>query len=471
MSAFDKNEKTIYDALSQITVDASKIKGKVQSRLHEDELSAAPPRRARWSMSAAAAIAIAIVLVSTATAAALGGFDWFIQKFNPAFGELVEPVGLSCEDQGIRMEIIGAQKYGNMAVVYLSLQDISGQNRLTEQTDFRDGFDVELNSQGQGTDGLNGLSWYKKVLYFDKATNTVYYEFNITSDSNSPISDMLEVSSFLVYFDIKNYEDEPVSVSLSNIGETKTLAINEDMVWGGSNLPDDRSIFTEALTPGHYAALPHGEDDQWISNIGIVDGKLHVQTGKIFHKEFGSSDASLSLMAPNGELIECDYALRLFGDNNHQLLGFEENDYPDAAYKYEEFVFSVDTEKLDGYTLCYSGLVSSGAEGQWRVAANLSDTSQQVIILTDEISVEGYLFEHVILSPLGLQLIGSCEGDDFVGDKISLAIETADGTFPLESVGASQNSHMFNLDWSTDKPLDITTVTAVVINDTRVPVK
>ena len=471
MSAFDKNEKTIYDALSQITVDASEIKGKVQGRLHKDEFSAAPPRRARWSMPAVAAIALLMVLAGTATAAAFGGFDWFIQRFNPTYGALVEPVEISCEDQGIRMEVIGAQKYGNRAIIYLSLQDISGQNRLTEQTDFRDGFNVKLNSQGQGADELNSLSWYKEMLYFDRDTNTAYYEFTITANSSySSISDRLEVSSFLIYFDIKDYENEPVSVSLDNIGEAKTIAINEDMIWGGNGQPADWSIFKKALTPGRYAALPHGEDDQWISNIGIVDGKLHVQTGKIFHKEFGSSDASLSLMAPDGELIEFDYALNLFGDNNYQLLDFEENGYPDATYKYEEFVFSVDTESLDDYTLCYSGLVSSGVKGQWKVASNLSETSQQMIILTEEISVEGYLFEHVLLSPLGLQLIGSYEGDDFVADKISVAIETPDDTFPLD-MGASQNSHMFNLEWSPDKPLDITTVTAVVINDTRIPVK
>jgi hypothetical protein len=106
-------------------------------------------RRVRWSMSAVAAIALSVMLVVTAAAATLGGFDWFIKKFNPSFGEIVEPVEAYCEDQGIRMEVIGAQKYDNMAVVYLSLQDVSGQNRLTEQTDFQDGFTVKMSTQAQ----------------------------------------------------------------------------------------------------------------------------------------------------------------------------------------------------------------------------------------------------------------------------------------------------------------------------------
>ena len=100
-------------------------------------------------MSAVAALALSVMLVVTAAAATLGGFDWFIEKFNPSFGEIVEPVEAYCEDQGIRMEVIGAQKYDNMAVVYLSLQDVSGQNRLTEQTDFQDRLTVKMNTQKQ----------------------------------------------------------------------------------------------------------------------------------------------------------------------------------------------------------------------------------------------------------------------------------------------------------------------------------
>lgn len=479
MGAFDGNEQSIHDALSQISVDANKLAGQVKSRLHGETPCAAAPRRVRWAISAAAAIALSAVLVVTATAAALGGFDWFIEKFNPSFGEIVEPVEVYCEDQGIRMEVIGAQKYENMAIVYLSLRDISGQNRLTERTDFRDGFSVTMNPRAQGAAGqadeviAAGVAWKQKLLYFDQKTNTVYYEFNITADSNSPLSDPLELGSFLIYFDEKDYANEPISISLSDPDKAEFIPIREDQIWGGMNMPDDRRNLTEALTPGYYAAMPHGEDDQWVSNVGILDGKLHVQTGKIFGKEFGSSDMMLSLIAPDGELIACDYKLTFFGDGDNRLLDLKENDYDDAVYKYEESVFSVNVEKLDGYTLCFTGSVYSGVKGRWKVAANPSDTSRQMRIWTNDIPVEGYLFEHIILSPLGLQVIGTYEGEECITSEMSLAVETVNGIIPLDGGSGSQNAekHTFNSSWQTKTPLDVTTVTAVIIDGTRIPVK
>lgn len=476
MSTFDKNEQDIHDALSQITVDASKLAGQVKRRLN-DEISCTAPRRVRWSMSAVAALALSVMLVVTAAAATLGGLDWFIQKFNPSFGEIVEPVEAYCEDQGIRMEVIGAQKYDNMAVVYLSLQDVSGQNRLTEQTDFQDGFTVKMNTQKQEANGktdeiVASFGYRQKMLYFDEETNTIYYEFNITADSDSPLSDPLELGSFLIYFDKRSYE-EPISLSLSGIKKADTISISQNQIWGGSDIPDDLSDLTVVLTPGNYAPMPHGEDDQWISNIGIVDGKLHVQTGNLWYKEFGSNDATFSLMTPDGKLIMADYELELFSDEDYRLLDHEKNDYSNAVYKYEETVFYIDTEDLDDYTLCYTGSVYSGVEGRWKVAANLSDSSRKMRILTNDIPIEGHLFEHMTLSPLGLQVIGSYTGEECMASGMSVAVETANGVIPLEGGGGSHNSQKqtFNLHWNTEAPLDVATVTAIIINGTRIPIQ
>jgi hypothetical protein len=489
MSTFDKNEQDIHDALSQITVDASKLAGQVKRRLN-DEISCTAPRRVRWSMSAVAALALSVMLVVTAAAATLGGLDWFIQKYNPSFGEIVEPVEAYCEDQGIRMEVIGAQKYDNMAVVYLSLQDVSGQNRLTEQTDFQDGFSVKMSTQaqeeakGQTDEIVASFGYRQKMLYFDEETNTIYYEFNITADSDSPLSDPLELGSFRVYFDNREYENEPVSVSLSDIKEAETISIRggqiwggsdlpDDLIWGSSDLPDDHDELTWVLAPGNYAPMPHGEADQWISNIGIIDGKLHVQTGKLFHKKFGSTDPNLNLKTPDGYFINPDYVLDLYGDKDCRLLDLEESDYGDAVYRYEEAIFSIDTEELDGYTLCYTGSVYSGVEGRWKVAANLSDSSRKMRILTNDIPVEDHLFEHITLSPLGLQIIGSYTGEVCMASEMSMAVETANGVIPLQGGGGSHNSQKqtFNLHWNTEAPLDVATVTAIIINGTRIPIQ
>ena len=475
MSKFDIDEQNIYDMFSQIAVDSSKIADGVKIKLHEENVKIPIKNHRRWSKSAVAAIVMSVVLVATATATALGGFDWFIERFNPDFGKIVEPVENYSEDQGIRMEVIGAQKYGNKAIVYLSLQDMTGQNRITEQTDFRDGFSVKMNPREIGEDGetLSSMSWREKMIYFDKDTNKVYYEFNITADADSPMSNPLELGSFLIYLGKKSYE-EPIDISLAEIKEGETTPIIEDNIWGGVGIRfDDYSSFTEVLTPGYYTDMPHGEKEQWVSNVGIIDGKLHVQIGRFSGGEFGPNDANLALADSKGNIISPDYELMLYGDKDNHLLGVKEDDAYNTEYKYNEYVFSVSKEYLNKYTLYYSGSVYTGVEGRWRVAANLSDSNKDIRTWTNDIPVEGHIFEYITLSPLGLQVRGTYEGENCMASSMKVEIETADGIIPLEGGGGSEDpeKHTFNSNWNVKEPLDVTKVSAIIIEGTRISIK
>jgi hypothetical protein len=69
------------------------------------------------------------------------------------------------------------------------------------------------------------------------------------------------------------------------------------------------------------------------------------------------------------------------------------------------------------------------------------------------------------LSPLGLQAVGSYAGEEFMVGEMSLEVETADGIITLNGGGGSHNAQRqtFNLYWNTDTPLDVTTVTSVII--------
>jgi hypothetical protein len=213
--------------------------------------------------------------------------------------------------------------------------------------------------------------------------------------------------------------------------------------------------------------MPHGEADQWISNIGIIDGKLHVQVGKIFNKEFGSSDVELALLTSEKEVISYDYSVVLLGDEKNNILN-KENNYGGAVYKYEEFIFPAAPENFDVY---FNGAVSFGVEGDWRVTVNLNGSDKNILVWSDNIVVENYLIEHISLSPLGMQIIGSYEDEEFSTDNMSAEIETVNGTIRFQGGGGSQNheKHTFSLDWNTETPIDVSEVTAVVINGIRIP--
>lgn len=312
------------------------------------------------------------------------------------------------------------------------------------------------------------------MIYFEKENNTAYYEFNITADANSPFSDPLTLGSFLIFFDKKSYAYEPIPVSLADVKEANTILIKEDEIWGGtSDAIDKLGKNTEVLAPGNYAPMPHGEADQWVSNIGIIDKKLHIQIGNAFHTEFGSNDPSMFLRNWKGELVEAEYSLSLVANKENHILNVKKDDYADAPYKYQEFVFTLDEKNLKEYTLCFTGTVRSGVEGKWEVATNLSDTREQIRILKNDIAVDGYTFRHMTISPLGLQVIGSYKGDECMASEMSLAFETANGTIPLSGGGGGTDSQnkSFRLSWDTATPVDVAKITAVLINDVRIAVE
>ncbi|MGE7021515.1 hypothetical protein [Solibacillus cecembensis] len=477
MGKLDKDEQQIHEMFSEMKVDTSKLTEQVKSKLHEESTVVPVKQHRRWTRPTVAVIVMSLMFVVGVTAAAVGNFDWFIERFNPSFGKIIEPVEAQIDDQGIRMEVIGAQKYDNQAIVYLSFQDKTGQNRLTEQSDFRDGFDVKMHSpikEGGGSDeAVSSVTWSQKMLYFNEDTNTIYYEFNITADPNSPLTDPLEIGSFLVYFDVKSYDDAPISVALAGIDGAETRSIEQEQIWGGRNFPDDLNPSIDILVPGNYADMPHGEKDQWVSAIGVMNGKLYVQIGKVFGKEFGSSDASLTLKGPDGNLEEPDYSIVFLTDEEGIVLDPVNFVYDDNQYKYEEFVFTIKDEDLSKYALYYRGFFSSGVEGNWKVSANLSDTNSDLRTWKNDILVEDYLFEYLTLSPLGLQVIGTYKGEDSMVSEMLLEVETVDGIIPLEggSGGHSSEKRTFDASWNTKEPLDVTKATAIIVNGIRIPIK
>ena len=124
-------------------------------------------------LATVAAAVVLLVTISTTALATMGGFDWFIQRFNPDFASVVEPVMVYAEDEGIRITVIGAQNFDNMAIVYLSVQEMTDESRLTRNMDWWPGLIIFVDAGGSGDQNL---------LYFDEVTRTAYLEVRINSD-------------------------------------------------------------------------------------------------------------------------------------------------------------------------------------------------------------------------------------------------------------------------------------------------
>ena len=121
----------IPDLLDAFPPDAKEVSAPDMDKLREDvtkRLAAERPaqkRPRRFGKTLLIAAAAAALLSVTALAAAFGGFDWLRDEVEPEFIDAVEPVEQSVTDEGIRFSVIAAQKYDDMSVYYVSIQDTS----------------------------------------------------------------------------------------------------------------------------------------------------------------------------------------------------------------------------------------------------------------------------------------------------------------------------------------------------------
>jgi len=498
MNTFDSEERLIQSALSRIKVDTSKLSSSVMEGISEQRVRST--RRVRRGITLVAAI-VAVLAITTTALAATGGFDWIMQRINPTFAEIIEPVMVYAEDQGIRMTVIGAQNFENMAVVYISLQDVSGENRLTERASI--GWNLSLRAVYEIPDSVidtreitivesaeptmfSGGSTLRQI-YFDEATGTLYYE--LTKTSNRPIANSIEVVSWHVLLDSQFIDAKPVGISLLNldIPETVTAELGDGVFssMGFSEKVGDEQV--KLLQPGRFATLPDYPDNHWVSNIGIIDGQLRVQGMTAWDgTSFDASRVSFALLRSDGEIIHSTESLFARVDESYNLTTLGHT----TVFQVEprdvmEFIFDVDVYDLANYTLVFYGNISTGIEGEWLVQVDLAGKSNQILTITEEHLISGHTIEFITLNPLGLQARGRFPAYWTMGsqgDELEAYIETPGGTFRLRQAGGFYAPVFetwecsvpicgnFTLTWEAESLIDIEFVTAIIIGGQRIAV-
>jgi len=150
------------------------------------------PARRRFPMKKITAlIAAAVFLLATTTiifaATVSGELEQFLSRFNPNFGEFaIAPLYPAyAENQGIRIEAVGAQQIGAVVLVYVTVQDISGENRITRHISP----DLELYINGQ----IMNVSKSSRRLNFDRSTNTAYFEMRLVGEAGMPRADTIKL--------------------------------------------------------------------------------------------------------------------------------------------------------------------------------------------------------------------------------------------------------------------------------------
>ncbi|MCI8585673.1 MAG: DUF4179 domain-containing protein [Lachnospiraceae bacterium] len=319
-----------------------------------DEVDAYKPRKTthwkRWA-TAAACISLCFCGAVPALAAADNGviYEW-LYAVSPSMAQKLKPVNVSCEDQGIQMEVAAADIEGANAKILVSMQDMIGE-RLDETTDLFDSYSIHT-----PYDQIGGCS----LVEYDAAAKTAFFMLTIEQMDQALIpGDKITFSVNEILTGKKHSDRELTEIDLGNVPLISDLMEAPD-IRGGSGR--DLDVFGESgprLMRPKEASASVLEEGVTLTGYGIVDGKLHVQ---IRYDRILETDnhGEVYLKSPSGEVLHCQYNT-----------AFWDEDQKDS---YEEYIFSVTSEELEAceiwgeFWTCNGGTI----EGNWQVTFPLT---------------------------------------------------------------------------------------------------
>ena len=354
------NEK-IRDSLDQSMSDITwkdENREYVLSKIH---VSPQPVRRRR----PVPIIAFALVLVlglATALAATNENLNAVLFRYWPEAANVLMPVNLSCEDQGIRMEILSAVRRENEMLVTYSLKDLEG-----DRVRYIPYAHMQLTY-----DGVNySTEQLRTVGIYDEDEQKMVFAAHDTYDTVIPPRDgkISAEISFLM-------QRESVTVDLKPYYEAggcqfrPASAVKNALITGPyfeTGLPDSQMI----IDSSHSMEIPLYES-VCLSGIGYTDGQLHVQIhfpdNKLIEyapeQYFERYGAWLYVRDSQGSLLyETDLSPQALSVMRWNT---ESNEYD--APEWEEFFFTVDPEQLDNAEITiYVEKNLTPVEGNWKI--------------------------------------------------------------------------------------------------------
>ena len=297
-----------------------------------------------------AAIILCITLSVPVLAATVDPIYLMVYRVSPSLAQMLKPVQLSCEDNGIKMEVLSAAVYENEAAIYISLQDMTDQNRIDDTTDLFDSY--RINRPFDSSASCSRVS-------FDEETGIATFLINISQWNDQEIGGDKITFYFTEFLSNKSkFEGELTELDLNSVTEAKETQKPESFRGGGGKELDYESRFDlKYLVPADGGILSP-VDGVTVTNIGFVDGKLHVQ---LYFEDILSYD--------NHGYI------RMYDKDGNQAESYHFSFWDDKKVgSYEEIIYDISPEDIEDYkAFGYFVTCKSLTEGYWQVTFPLKN--------------------------------------------------------------------------------------------------
>lgn len=279
--------------------------------------------RRRIALAAAVVVCLMLAVPALAAAADTEPVYSVLYAISPVIAQKLKPVRMSCEDNGIRMEVISAYVHEDSADIYISMQDLTG-DRIDGTTDLFDSYSINRSFSS---------SAICQLVSYDAAQKTATFLIHITQWGKKDITGdkvTFSVKEFLSH----KYEFEGILPQLDLASMPQSPATQTSRQIRGYSSPnrlDEEAILL--LVPqsgGLFSPVPGVQ----ITAAGYVDGKLHIQA---YYENISETDnhGYLYLVDANGTKINSSLSVS-FWDDAH-------------SGSYGEDIFDVPADGLTGY--------------------------------------------------------------------------------------------------------------------------
>ncbi len=374
------------DKLETVTLGSN-----IKENILEETIENTRKKRVMSSTKRAVVVLASICLFFTTSISVLATtvprVNNLIYSFSPFLAEVVYPVNKTSESNGIKVEVLSAVNDDHNAKVFFTVQDTTGQNRVYKDLDLCDTCHID----GPMSLGLSKIS-------YDEDTQTVLYMLNGGGGKNMSgkmanfwISVMM---SHKIFYDWYN-----TGMDLSvYISEDVELAPVDEYTYLGGSGGGGRNRVLEA----DKMDISLGEDIDFvtISNIGFVDGRLHIQT----KCEVGiDNHAELWFMKKNDVASFGNYSKAVQYESFYFRTEKDNEQSENNRYaKHIEYIYDIgNLEELSQYDL-WAFMMGDGiiTKGNWKVNFRLEEAK------TLEITELKGMASLVEVTPLGIYVEG-----------------------------------------------------------------
>lgn len=339
MTKFEKKYSRMMDAVSP------------EPGLREKVLARVPGRKQRRVLRPAlilSAVVFCMVCAVPVLATTYEPFQRALYALFPETAQYFKPVQLSCEDNGIRMEVISSYIHGDTAEIYLAMTDLTG-NRIDATMDLYDSYTISR--------GFDSAATCRQVS-FDQEKNQATFLITITQWNDKQIEGEKITFSLKRFLSGKQEHNlVPIPFSLQPEEEVRTQEVE---LRGGGGQEFEQYI---GVSCQRAAALVPSEPREdfpiegiELTGMAYLDGTLHIQTA-VRDPLSNDNHGYFTLKTASGEELTYHYSISF----TNGLEGSQRVDYT-------EYLFLLPRQELEGAELFGTFVTcDSLTEGDWSV--------------------------------------------------------------------------------------------------------